>query len=212
MLIGLTKGEGPEALRFPRALPSKRYGFTFLEVLAGVLILSIILAAILSALSIGEFSRSIGSSKADLQAYARESVDVIARDVRQTIEYEIRNNNCNSTYMKFRKVTGWDSNTNSLTFDNNYIEYDYDSATKIMTRKVIAQNGSLIETREFHDLLQPPLYTTDVNGNIVDLNGGDLLNSRRLVIVISSQKQAKKAEGLLDIPFNLTQEVKIRNE
>jgi len=58
-------------------------------------------------------------------------------------------------------------------------------------------------------IIQTPFYTRDTSNNIVALTSGNLLTSRKLVIVIVGQKQVR---GALNASFTITEEVKIRNE
>lgn len=208
--------DGPKGIEagifsFLQPLQNKARAFTLVEVLVSAFIFTVIVAALFMVLNIGNFFNSLSSNKADLQADVRRVLDVIARDVRQTISWEIAAaaNTPSDTHIKFRQVDRWDTTTDALALDSDYIEYDYDSALSKLTRRNIDSGGSVTQTREFYNIVQAPFYTLDATGAIVPLNQTDLLTSRKLVVSISGQKQAG---GVPTITFALTQEVKIRNE
>ena len=181
-----------------------------MEALLTLLALGVILSALIAVLSIADTSRGISIAKVDLQASVRETVDAFARDVRQTISWDIANNNPSGIHIKFRQAEGWNTTTDTLVLGANYIEYDYDANSGTLTRNITTAAGATLETREFHNLTQTPFYTLDLtNSTVVALNQPDLLNSRRVVIVAAGQAQTNKGQT---ITCTLTEEIKVRNE
>lgn len=178
-----------------------RRSFTFVEVLFTILVTSLLSGALLYALNTGQFSHAFSSTQADLQAEVRRLTDWVSRDARETVPYEINNNNPSQTHIKFRKVQGWNTTSEVLLWSSNYFEYTYDAASKTITRS----DGG--QTLVFNNIIQPPFYTKDTSGNTVPLSSA-ILDSKILIIVIAGEKQVKDA---LKAAYTLTAEVRIRN-
>ncbi len=178
--------------------------------LVSVLILVAIVSALAIVFAIGENTKSTSAAKVDLQAHVRQVIDVLARDVRQTISWDIGNNNPSPTHIKFRPVQEWNSTTDTLVLGNNYIEYTYNATSGTITRALLDASNNTIEQREFHNITVDPFYTIDLtNSTVVPLNEGDLLNSRRMVLTVTGQSQLR---GGRTLTHTLSEEVKVRNE
>ncbi|MDP2941107.1 MAG: prepilin-type N-terminal cleavage/methylation domain-containing protein [Candidatus Omnitrophota bacterium] len=192
-------------------LKNRVKGFTLLESLFAVTITCVLISALFFALSSGELSQAASGAKVELQEEARRLSDWINNDARQAVSWEIADsaNNPNSSHIKFRQVLGWDTGANNFQLSTNYVEYSYDADNGNITRKTLNSDGSVIQAWFFNHIIQPPFYTRDSSGNAVVLNGSDLLSSRRLIALISVQKAIR---GSLTAAFNITSEVKIRNE
>ncbi len=139
----------------------------------------------------------------------RRILDWIVRDVRQAVSWEIANNSPGAAHIKFRKVDSWDTGMDSLVLSSEYTEYDYDSTNKILTRKTLAQDGSILQAWAFNNITEDPFYTRDATGEIVVLNETDLRTNKRLIAVITGERQVRQGSN---ITLSLTEEVKIRNE
>jgi prepilin-type N-terminal cleavage/methylation domain-containing protein len=182
----------------------KKNGFTLVEILVTVFILSIIIAALFLTLNTGEFSNTVASTRVDLQSQVRRLIDWIAKDVRQTSLIEINNNGPSVSHIKFKKVIGIDGSGNYL-LSSNYTEYSYNSTTSELLRNELDNGGSVLRSWVYTNITQAPFYTAVG----VPLVGGDILNSKKLVIVISGQSLVR---NILPLNFTLSEEVKIRNE
>lgn len=175
-----------------------------MEVFIAVLIMGIIMAALLSSLTKGEFASSVSMSKADLQAKIRRIMDWIAKDVRQTNLIQINANDPTGNHTKFKTVTGIDSGGN-YTFSTNYTEYNYTAASDELSRHEVNETGSILQSWIFNNITQSPFYTTTG----VPLAPGGILSSKKLIIVISGESQVRNS---LLLNQTLTEEVKIRND
>lgn len=193
-------------LAYLRASLRKKIGYTLIEVLVVCLILSVLLAALFVGLTSGNFSSSVSSAKVDLQSKIRIIMDWILRDVRQTNLVEINTNAPTADHIKFKKVTGIDNNTGNYTLSADFIEYTYNSASSELTRNEIdGATGSILKSVVFSNMTQSPFYSAPA----VPLAPGDILTSKRLVIVIAGRNQVRNS---LVLNLTLTEEVKIRNE
>jgi hypothetical protein len=164
--------------------------------------------------NMGEFSSSVSSTKVDLQAEVRRTMDWITKDVRQSVSWEIAdavNNNPSDTHIKFRQVQGWNTTSDTYLLNGNYTEYTYNAGSNTITRRVSDASNNTLQTWNFNNIMQAPFYTRDSGSNTVPLTGhsSDLLTSRRLIIVIAGQKQVR---GSTNTTYALTEEVKVRNE
>ncbi len=168
-------------------------------------LLAIIMSSLFFTLTRGEFCNTMISAKTDLQLRVRMVMDWIVKDVRQTNLIQINSNTPTQDHIKFKQVTGIDNTTGSYTLSSNYIEYNYDSAIHTLTRNEIDSDGTtVLRTWSFDNIMQSPFYS-DVG---FPLTNGAILTSKRLIVIIEGQNQAKGA--VLD--FSLTEGVKIRNE
>ena len=208
MSVGL-KDKETETFNYLRALRNNRNGFSLIEVLIVVFILSVIIAGLILALNIGQFSNTVTSAKLDLDASVRQLLPWILKDVRQAVKWEIASdaNQPSTTHIKFKQVQGWDSAVEAWVWSDDSIEYEYDPALKKITRRLIDKNGNIIQTREFKDIIEAPFYTR-YDDTVKEFKKEDLQTNGLLIIVISVQKQAG---GSLSIPFTLKAEAKIRN-
>lgn len=186
-------------------------GFTFIEVFCVAVISSLIITAFFLALNTGGFSKSVSSAKVEVQSEVRRAMDWVAKDVRQAVSWDIAdaNNGPADTHIKFRQVQGWDTNAEALVLTDNYLEYTFEANSNTITRRQSDASNNTIQTWVLRDITQPPFYTRDNFGNVVPLNSGNLLTSRKLIIAIAGQKQIN---GSLNATAALTEEVKIRNE
>ena len=205
MLGGLTGGL-QRIFSFLRALHVKKSGFTLIEILLVGFLLSVVMAALLLSLTTVQLSNSVSPARADLQAEVRLMMDWIVKDVRQTNPIQINNNSPSGNHIKFQQVTGIDNTTGQYTLSPNYIEYNYDNVTGILSRNDII-NGVAQETWAFNNITQSPFYT-QVGPNVL-LQPGDILTSKKLIIIIAAQKQLRQSSIL---NFSLSEEVKLRNE
>jgi prepilin-type N-terminal cleavage/methylation domain-containing protein len=204
MLLGRKEGE-IETLAYLRAWRPKK-GFTIVEVMVAGLILSIVLGALFISLSTGELSGSISSAKADLQGKIRLIIEWITKDVRQSTIIEINTNTPTVDYLKFKKVTGIDNGTGNYTLSSDYTEYSYNSSSQELIRSQIdGTTQEVLQSIVFNNITQSPFYSDSG----VPLVSGGILNSKKLVIVISGEKQLR---GSSILNLTLTEEAKIRNE
>ncbi len=133
------------------------------------------------------------------------------KDLRQAISWNIADsgNNPSTIHLKFN-LWDWNSGTGTWDLSADYIEYDYDSNAKKLTRKFYDDATGNTMTLEFNNIIEAPFYTTYLGtgdpGNTLDAD--QLRNNRKLTILITGQKLLR---GSLSVPFNLKSEVKIRN-
>ncbi|KPK98577.1 MAG: hypothetical protein AMJ95_03550 [Omnitrophica WOR_2 bacterium SM23_72] len=186
-------------------------GFTIVEVLCSAIVISFIVGVLFYALSSGEYSRTASAAKIDVQSEVRRSMDWIARDVRQAVSWDIADtsNSPSDTHIKFRKVEGWNTTSELLLLSNNYTEYTYNTSNHTVIRRLSDSSNNTIQTWTLNNIQQAPFYTVNSSGSVVPLNDGDLLTSRKLILVINGTKPIK---GSLNATATLTEEVKIRNE
>lgn len=170
---------------------------------------AVVLSVLVIALNVGNSSQVVSTAKIELQANAREAKDLVAKDVRQSIAWEIANNSPTQDYMKFRQVTGWDIASNTLTLSSNSVEYVYSSTDQTLVRNTLNSSGAVLSSRTFSGITASPFYTRNTSGAAVFLNQADLLSSMKLVISINAERQALPAQLLTT---SLQEEVKIRNE
>ncbi len=187
-------------------------GFTIVEILIVALTLGVLMAGLFYALITGESSWSFNAAKIEVQSEVRRAVDWIAKDVRQTVSWNIgsSSNNPSSTHIKFNKVTGYNpEGGGSVTLSNNFIEYNYDPDLKTITRT----DSSNPLTWTFRNIIQAPFYTNN-NGSTIVIDpsspGQDspIFQTGNLVIILTGQKPVKSG---LNATYTLTEEVKIRN-
>lgn len=208
MLAG-QKGKEQGIFNYLPALRAKK-GFTLVEIIVTAFILSIVFAGLFITLNTTEFSHSVSSAKVDLQAEVRRVIDWIIKDVRQTVSYEVASNGPSDTHIKFKRVQGLNTVTGDLILSSDYIEYEYDSLSQKITRRVIdGATGDILQSWDFNNIIEAPFYTRDDLNNIVPLNDDDFTNyGNKFIVTIMGQKQVR---GSLNINFTLTEEVKIRN-
>ena len=188
-----------------------RKGFTIVEVFCSAIVTSFIVAVLFYTLSSGEYSRAASAAKIDVQSEVRRSMDWIVKDVRQGVSWDMADvsNSPSDTHIKFRKVEGWNTTSDLLLLSDNYTEYTYDATNHTITRRLSDASNNTLGTWTLNNIMQSPFYTLDGSGNVVSLNGGDLLTSRKVVVVINGSKTIK---GSLNATAELTEQVKIRNE
>lgn len=179
------------------------------ELFLALAMLGVVCAGIFVALQVGNFSVTLSSARVDLQGLVRQVLDVATRDVRQSVSWEIANNNPSAVHMKFRQVQGWNPATGALALGANYIEYTYDAASSRLARAVIDGSGAVVDTMQFANITQAPFYTVDSSGAVVPLNQADLLTSRKVVVTIAARATTR---GGTVINQSLTGEAKVRNE
>jgi hypothetical protein len=194
-----------------------------MEFIISAFLVSVISAGLFMSFNIGQRSSMLTSPKVDLQAKVRQVLDIICRDVRQTISWEIAdaNNNASDSHIKFRLVQGWDKDTSNISFKKEeddtdyyyYVEYTYSAGAQTITRtqtKVRVSDLAVISTstRTFSNITAVPFYTRNTSGTKVALNQADLLTSRRMVIVVMGTTQVRG----LTYQLSLEEEVKVRNE
>ncbi len=187
-------------------------GFTLVEILIVALTLGVLMAGLFYALIAGESSWSFNAAKIEVQSEVMRAVDWIAKDVRQTVSWNIgsSSNNPSSTHIKFKKVIGYNTaEGGSVALSNNFIEYNYDPDLKTITRT----DSSNPLTWTFRNIIQAPFYTNN-NGSIIVIDpsspGQDspIFQTGNLVIILTGQKPVKSG---LNATYTLTEEVKIRN-
>ena len=162
-------------------------------------------------LSTGESTFPVNSARIDLQAKARSIVDWVARDVRQGANWDIANNSPSDSHIKFRKVEGIDTGSGNYLLSTDYIEYSYDSGLEKLNRYTVDSGGTILETWEFTEIVNPPFYTRDASGDKTTDESNfssNLLNSKKLIIEISAEKEVRRAI----VTASLEVEVKVRNE
>ncbi len=198
----------PGNFRLLRVLHNKPKAFSLTEVLLVIVILSIIIGMALYAMNVARISFNTTLSSKNLQAEVRSALGWIVKDARQAVSWDLANNSPNADYIKFRRVTGWDTVNNVFLLDNEYIEYTFNSVDQTIIRRTSnVSDNTTIGIWTLNNVTASPFFTIDSLGSIVALNSSDLLTSKRLVITISGQSDLAD----LQAGYSLTEEVQIRN-
>lgn len=192
-------------------MPTKRKGFSLVELAVAAFILSIILGALFMALSTGDLSFTVNAAKLEIQSRIRIVMDWIIKDVRQAISWNIASDpNAPSTqHLKFN-LWSWNTTTNTWDLSDDYIEYEYDAFSQKLIRRFYDSATAQTMTVEFNNITEAPFYTTYIGpgdpGNVLEAD--QLRNFRVLIVVLKGQKIVRNS---IYAPFNLMSEVKIRN-
>jgi len=160
------------------------------------------------ALNSGQNANDISSAKVLAQSQARMVLDWVNRDLRQTVVWELANNNPSPVHIKFRPVLGWDIGLNTYQLAGTYIEYVYDPALRTLTRNIVNSAQVVLQSWVFNDIMSQPFFTRNSLGNIVPLDNS-VGTSKKVITLISVTKVSNK--GVLQTA-SLTTETKIRNE
>ncbi|MBN1913553.1 MAG: hypothetical protein JW788_04045, partial [Candidatus Omnitrophica bacterium] len=88
---------------------------------------------------------------------------------------------------------------------DDYIEYSYNNASAQLSRSLVDDGGSVLKNWVFYNITEAPFYSAVG----VPLEAGDILSSKKLVVVIAAEN---KIRNNLILNYNLTEEVKVRNE
>jgi hypothetical protein len=170
-------------------------------------ILIVVLAGLFSSLAVSSYSQAVGSSRLDLQADVRRTLDWTTKDIRQAISWDICNNSPSATYIKFHLWT-WDQTTHTFSLTNELIEYEYDANARTLTRRLVDSGGTVLESWVFYNISAPPFYTAYISPSDNEFKTGDLLTNKKLIVVITAQKNVRVST---DIRYSLKEEVRIRN-
>lgn len=197
-----------EHFRLLRVLRNKIKGFSLVEVLLVVAILSIIIGISLYAMNAAQVSFNLTLAQRNLQSEVRRTIGWIVKDARQAVSWDIANNNPTPDYIKFRQVTGWDTVNNTFSLSSHYTEYTYNAVNHQISRRTSDLSDSTIGVWILNNVFTSPFFTIDSSGGIVPLNNDDLLTSKQLVITISGQSSVPNLE---DTTYSLTERVQIRN-
>ncbi|MDP3042360.1 MAG: prepilin-type N-terminal cleavage/methylation domain-containing protein [Candidatus Omnitrophota bacterium] len=194
-----------EHFRLLPVLRNKLRGFSLVEVLLVVVILSVIIGVCLYALNAAQVAFNLTLAQRNLQSEVGRTIGWIVKDTRQAVSWDIADNNPTPDYIKFRQVTGWDTVNNTFSLSSNHIEYTYNAVAHTITRRDIGGT-----TREWilNNVFASPFFTIDSSGGIVALNAVDLRTSKQLVITIFGQSSVL---NLPDTTYSLTERVQIRN-
>ena len=196
-----------EHFRLLRVLRNKPRGFSLVEVLLVVAILSVIIGICLYAMNATQISFNSTLASKNLQSEVRRTIGWIVKDARQAVSWDIANNNPTPDYIKFRQVTGWDTVNHTFLLGNQYIEYTYNAIDHQIIRRTSDLSDNTIGVWTLDNVTASPFSTIDSLGGIVSLNNGDLLTSKQLVITISGQSSLPSFQD----GYSLTEEVQIRN-
>lgn len=197
--------------------PNKARGITLNEVVVVASILTIVMAAFLSAMIVGAQAWVINAGSMELQSEVRRAAEWIAKDVRQARRVDIASSayDPTSAHIKFQPVVGYNpAGSGDVVLGANFIEYTYDAGSKTLTRADSGSGNSWV----FNNIAQAPFYTRKDNQDgtypivVIDPEnpGTDspVLQSGNLVIKIQGEKQTQSGKN---ISYALTEEVKIRN-
>lgn len=170
------------------------------------LIIGLLFGALFMTLSAGDASVAVNSDKVHLQAKVRALTELVIRDLRGAISWEINANNPSSVHVKCN-IWSWDPAVNTWQMGSNFIEYSYDAAARTLSRRLVDDKGNVLQETVFSAIAAAPFYTTyaDETSNYFDPN--ELLSLRRLYVVISSDRVVR-GRSLRAV---LVTEVKIRN-
>lgn len=151
----------------------------------------IIFSGLFFVLSVGKFSSATSSAKLELQEQVRRVTDWIVKDVRQTVAYQIVNNQPSSSHIKFKVCLG--HNGSDRIWSDGFIEYTYDSDLN----RLIRADYNTGQIWNFDNIIAEPFNITAVSSN------------NTLIVTITGQRQRV---GLPAMTSTLTANIKIRNE
>ena len=168
------------------------------------------MAALFAALNFGNLANITGGAKLEVQQNVRRAMEWIIRDLRQTKKAKLTVYNSlgqEETFLeldsgevftkpKFEICTGYNTTTKSAKWsdEGNEIGYDFDSGNRTIVRKDYATENEW----RFN-------YIDDLTFARVD----KAFNVNALSVTISGKKTAR---GTIEPTFNLTAEVRLRNE
>lgn len=157
--------------------------------MVAVAIFTLIMAGLFAVLNAFNVANVVSVSKLPLQQEARNVLGWIVKDVRQTSQSQIANNNPTANHIKFKTCLGHDGT--SALWSAAAIEYTYDPDTKIITRTDYGTG----RTWQFSNISVSPFGVSSLVNNI-------------LTVTISVQKQLI---GAINPILTITTEVKLRN-
>lgn len=202
--------EGRGVFPYLRALLNNK-GLTVVEILIVCFILVVLLAGLLFTLITGQNSFAVTQAKLELQSELRMVIDWIARDLRETIPFDVSGANDPSYipttgYLRFHL---WEWQSGGWVISDDFIEYIYDANQETLTRRH-TENGVVTSTHVFSNIIEPPFYTQSqyTGDSVNELNPDTLHSTGRLIIVISGERNVR---GTLNIPLRLISEIRIRN-
>lgn len=200
-----------EHTAYPRTAQTKNAGVTIVELLFAALITGILVSIILFSFTAGERSLSISAVKIDTQSEARRALDWVVNDAREAVVWELASaaNTPSSAHIKFRKVAGWNTTSDTFLLANNYTQYTYNATSDKLIRQTLDLSNNTLGSWQMNNIVAPPFFTRDAGGGIVSLDSANLLASRVLIVAIDTQDTFRSSEL---VNTSLISEVKIRNE
>ncbi|MCX7661093.1 MAG: prepilin-type N-terminal cleavage/methylation domain-containing protein [Candidatus Omnitrophica bacterium] len=177
-------------------------GFTILELLTAVFIISIVSLALFQVFMVAQSAYAINLEKNYFQAYLRRVLELVVKDVRQTLAQNISANSPSSRYIKFSKILDYNPNlpANPFILDSNLTEYFYNSTTRTITRRLLDINGTELPGKVwiFSNITEDPFYIQD-------------LNNDTLVVRIAGERIKRIGGREISLNLILEEKVKIRN-
>ena len=153
--------------RLPGPRQTKSAGFTLVEVITVVTILLVLLAGLFSALSIGDLSGLIGGAKLEIQQQARNALDWMTKDLRQTSRNKLTITDvygqnmtfadpslgANDTFTKprFYICMGYYPENSSINWTANQTEYEFDATNRTVIRTDYG-TGNIIQFNKISNL------------------------------------------------------------
>lgn len=168
--------------RSPPSSPNKEWGFTLIELMVVLLILSVIIAAVFITLKSGYFSQSLSSQQTELQLIVRTAAEHIIKDLRQARSSQLTGS---SSQLSF-DLCSFDPQTETW-MNCSTIVYNYDSNNKILTR---TNDGT--EDLKFENIIEAPFDTTY------------LVSDKKVILELKGERGS--------IAYTLKSEIKLRNE
>lgn len=198
-------------------ISQNKLAFTLVEALIAASIIGFIGIGLLVSSARKEYFYERTMARIDLQSNARTLLGWIAQDVRQTSSWDIANNNPSPTHVKFRKVIGINTITGGYNYENDYIQYDYSSTNKKVTRSEVDAGGNVLSTLDFGvniggiaiEMFSFSTINTS-SGAVVPLDKDNLFLSKRLITTIEVKKTIAGSSTEVSVTSN--REAKIRND
>ena len=171
-------------------------GFTLVEILVSLLILSVVLAGIFAVLNVGQMNWNSSMSSLDLQQQVRQAMDGMSKEIRQS---SFSNITINPDQGAINFTVPIDITTNPITYSSTINYYLNDNSQIVRehpsgTTKILAND---ISNLSFCCV------------GIVAANCLDYDNSTAVQIYVEGNKTVR---GRTYLPFNLTEQVRLRNE
>jgi hypothetical protein len=169
-------------------------------------IMVIIMSALVMMLRVAEMSTGIGTAKIDLESDVRLLVSMMVKDIRQAKIQELHNNTPATDYIKYN-VWVWNDANHTQDKTDEYVEYEYDDASRVVTRRFIVDNDTMDEVA-FSNITMPPFYTSYTSATVNSFSSATLLNTRRLIVAVKKERIVRGR----DLNFTMVEEMRIRNE
>lgn len=187
----------------------KQPAFTLIELLVSLSILAIFLSGLFSVFNFTQSHSPSEAARVSALSKARVVSSRLSGDLRNSVVWDIANNDPSCSYIKFRQIQGIDTEDGTYDFVSQHIEYSYDQESRELTRTKLDSEGEIISEIVFPGISSEIFYTLNSEGEKVCLNGSDLLSQGFIIIEVKAKESGRRN---LPVYSNLTRKIKLRNE